>query len=237
MPNGLDLAAELAHAFQGREHAWAFIRRFAAEWADPLLPGDGHDAAELDAAEERLGLRLPAALREAYALVGLRDDLTGNQDHLLSPGSLYVDETGEALVYRLENQHVVEWGIPLAELDRDDPPTVFRSDMLNKEAERWAPWIDRLSSAFVEIVMSESLFADEDLAGNRELDPETVAALEARYALAPFPGYPADEPTTRWFFGPDALLRDDGRSWLWARTRTPEALDDVRHALSGMWYA
>ncbi|MFF3669792.1 SMI1/KNR4 family protein [Microtetraspora malaysiensis] len=237
MPNGLDLAAELAHAFQGRERAWAFIRRFAAEWANPLLPGDGHDVAELDAAEERLGLRLPAALREAYALVGPRDDLTGNQDHLLPPKSLYVDETGEALVYRLENQHVVEWGIPLAELDRDDPPTVFRWDMLDKEAERWAPWIDRLSAAFVEIVMSESLFADEDLSGNRGLDPETVAALETRYALAPFPGYPADDPATRWFFGPDALLRDDGRSWLWVRARTPEAMDDVRHALPGMWCA
>lgn len=35
----------------------------------------GAAAADLDAAEQRLGLPLPAALREAYLLFGRRDDL------------------------------------------------------------------------------------------------------------------------------------------------------------------
>ncbi|MCC5579959.1 SMI1/KNR4 family protein [Microtetraspora sp. AC03309] len=236
MPNGFDLAAELAVAVQGRDHAWAFIRRFAAEWLAPLAPEDGYDAAELDAAEERLGLRLPAALREAYALLGRRDDLTGNQDTLLPPDKLYVDDTGQALVYRVENQYVVEWGIALDTLDREDPATVYLADMLDKTTERWAPWIDRLSLAFVEIVMSESLFSDDDLADNRELDPETVAVIEELYARAPMPSYPEDEPGTRWFLGPDVLLRDDGQAWLWARARTSQALEDVYKALPGEWY-
>ncbi|WP_223184536.1 SMI1/KNR4 family protein [Streptomyces sp. CBMA152] len=83
---------------------WRFIQGFAAHWADALEHGDGWTEADLVAAEERLGVRLPVAMREAYLLFGRRRDLTSNHDELLAPDELYVDDAGEALVFRHENQ-------------------------------------------------------------------------------------------------------------------------------------
>jgi hypothetical protein len=54
--------------------------RFAGSWRSPLTERDGCGEDELAAAERRLGLRLPAAVREAYALFGKWPDLTSNQD-------------------------------------------------------------------------------------------------------------------------------------------------------------
>lgn len=54
----------------------------------PLTGTDGYTPAELDAAQARLGLPLPAALRDAYQLLGQRHDLTDNQDSLLAPKDL-----------------------------------------------------------------------------------------------------------------------------------------------------
>jgi hypothetical protein len=48
--------------------------------------GNGYGKADIDAAEERLGVRFPAAVREAYGLFGRRADLTSNQDRQLRPG-------------------------------------------------------------------------------------------------------------------------------------------------------
>lgn len=63
----------------------AAIADFAADWRAPLRAEDGYDAEALDAAERRLGVRLPTALREAYALFGRRDDLSRNQDRSQGP--------------------------------------------------------------------------------------------------------------------------------------------------------
>ena len=85
--------------------AWALVRDFAAAWTEPLADGAGTRAEELERAEERLGLTLPTALREAYSLLGARHDLTGNQDPLLRPSALFVHDAFEGvLVLRSENQ-------------------------------------------------------------------------------------------------------------------------------------
>jgi hypothetical protein len=44
--------------------------RLISDWWGPLQPGDGCSAEELDAAEERLGVKLPAAVRELYGICG-----------------------------------------------------------------------------------------------------------------------------------------------------------------------
>ena len=40
---------------------------------------------------------------------------------------------------------------------------------------------------------------------------------------------------TRWFVTDGAVLRNDVRTWLWARAASAEALDRVREALPGDW--
>ncbi|WP_308294009.1 SMI1/KNR4 family protein [Streptomyces sp. UNOC14_S4] len=133
MTQGFDLAASLARGVEDRSGAWAFIQGFAAHWTGADLGSDdGWTEAELAAAEKRLGVRLPAALREAYLLFGRRQDLTSNHDVLLGPAELYVDDVKEALVFRHENQGAASWGILLDSLQDDDPAVFIRPDLADK---------------------------------------------------------------------------------------------------------
>ncbi|MGW7364996.1 SMI1/KNR4 family protein [Streptomyces sp. NPDC054841] len=238
MTDEFDLARSLAAGVESRQGAWQFIRDFTAHWTDGALDdAAGYPEADLAAAEERLELRLPAALREAYALLGNRADLTSNHDELRAPAELYVDESGEALVFRDENQGAARWGILLTDLDRDDPAVVVRLDLADKSAETWEPWLDRVSLTFVEIVLSESLHAPYELVdfldGPKESDLEE---LEQHGVRLPLPDYPPGESgAARWFLRDDVLLRDDAGAWLMARGRTEQALDRVRDRIDGDW--
>ncbi|MFE3525326.1 SMI1/KNR4 family protein [Streptomyces sp. NPDC059161] len=168
--------------------------RFAAHWATPLGEGDGWDEAELVAAEERLGLRLPVALREAYKLLGRRGDLTSNRDVLLAPAELYVDASREGLVFRHENRGAASWGVLLTDLPKEDPAVFIRADLADKTAEKWESRLERLSPAFVEFVLSESLHAPEGLCDFlSDLDEDGIAVLERNCTRLPFPGYPLGE--------------------------------------------
>ena len=124
MPAAFDVGQEVAVSLGSRHGAWRFIRRFAESWLTPRGDDDGWTEVELRAAEQRLGVRLPAAICQACALFGRRHDLTSRQDRLLSPGELEIDRTGDVLVYRVENQSVAVWGVPLAAMGRPDPPVV-----------------------------------------------------------------------------------------------------------------
>ncbi|MFE3761143.1 SMI1/KNR4 family protein [Streptomyces sp. NPDC059104] len=230
------LAESLARGVEGRRGAWSFIQGFAAHWAGALESGDGWAEADLAAAEERLGVRLPAALREAYLLFGRRRDLTSNHDVLLSPAELYVDDAKEALVFRHENQGAAYWGVLLDSLQDDDPAVFIRPDLADKSAERWEKWLERLSLCFVEIVLSESLQADQELCDFLDPDEGSVELLEENVVRLPFPAYPIGEEddAIRWFLGQDVLLREDGMAIL-ARGRTAEDLDRVRDLIPGDW--
>lgn len=231
MSDGFDVGAELAGAGD-RAGAWRFIRRFAESWAAPLTGADGWDDEALDAAEERLGRSLPVAVREAYALFGRRSDLTSNQGELLDPARLY--EHDGLLVFRDENEGAARWAV---EPDGDDPRVLIRADLDDERAERWEPWLDRFSLACVEMVLSESLYADEGLAHYRELDGDDLETLE-EFDRLPLPEYPSgQEPGTRWFAGPDVILREDERAWLTVRARTRETLAAVRELFSDGWTA
>jgi len=238
MTDTFDIGQELSANIGDRTGAWRFVRSFAAGWVSPLAQGDGWAERDVDAAEVRLGLRLPAALREAYQLFGRRDDLTSNHDVLLSPTELYVDDRKEALVFRHENQGAASWGILLTELDNPDPAVVIKSDLADKQAERWEGWLDRLSLACIEIILSESLHAPENRCDFlTDLEEAGVTLLEQHYTRLPFPEYPTCETPlrTHWYSGPDVVLRDDDRTCLLARARTEEALDQVRDQLPGDW--
>lgn len=231
MVDAFDVQAELA-GVGDRASAWRFIEGFAAAWAVPLTAADGWDDTVLDEAEARLGVPLPAAMREAYALFGRRDDLTRNQDELLEPKQLYLHDG--LLVFRDENQGAARWG---ADTSAPDSRVMIRADLADEEAERWEPWLDRFSLACVEMVLSESLHADEELADYRETDEDDLEVLE-RYARLPIPEYPAGEvPGTRWFAGPDVILREDQRAWLTVRARTVDALRTVCDDFGDGWLA
>lgn len=221
------MVRSLAAGVEGRWGAWEFIRGFVANWSEALGDDDGWGEADLVAAEERLGVRLPPALREAYVLFGRRRDLTGNHDVLLGPSELYVDETKEALVFRHENQGAASWGILLGTPADDDPAVFIKADLADKAAERWEPWLERLSLCFIEIVLSESVQADGELCDFLcDFDDHGVEVLEENCTRLPFPAYPMgdEEHGTHWFLGRDVPLRDDDGTALLPRGRTATAL-------------
>ncbi|MFI9365764.1 SMI1/KNR4 family protein [Kitasatospora sp. NPDC053057] len=209
-----DMPAAMAETLRGREGAWALVRGFAAHWGEPLTPQDGFTDAELDAAEQRLGLRLPTALREAYRLFGRRADLTSSQDVLLTPDELYVLDG--ALVYRAENQGSAHWGVLLDDLAQADPPTVARPDLADKSQERWEPWEERFSTAAAVMAMSEKLLEDDDLGVFYEADDEIPDGLVELPALG---------RDCRWFAGPDVLVLLIEEAFMVGRARTEDALD------------
>jgi hypothetical protein len=177
-------------------------------------------------------------MREAYALFGRRRDLTSLQDRLLDPHELRLDESGEVLVFREENQGVTSWGVPTARLAEPDPPVVFWLDALDHRGRGWRPFLDRFSLACVELVLSEALFADPvELSDDRAIDDGAVALLEERFTRSAIPDYPmwTGGGSTRWFTGADVILRDDADTWVWVRARTPTALAATRAALPGDW--
>jgi hypothetical protein len=141
--DGFDLNAELGEGVRDAPGAWRFIRLFAARYATPVIGGDGFGEPELSAAEGRLGFALPGSLREAYALIGKRNDLTRSQDRLLTPDQVRIDDTGQVLVFRCECQHVAEWGIPLSAVAEADPPVVFRLTSPIPARPQWRPFLDR----------------------------------------------------------------------------------------------
>jgi hypothetical protein len=238
MKREFDMVEALAAGVAGRVGAWEFVQGFAAHWSHPLDEGDGWGVADLVGAEEGLGVRLPSALHEAYQLFGRRRDLTSNHDVLLAPAELYVDPGREALVFRHENQGTASWGILLSDVDQDDPAVFIRADLADKSAEKWESWLERLSLAFVEIVLSESLHAPEGLCDFlSDLDEKGIDVLEQSCTRLPFPSYPLgeEEPGIRWFLGTDVLLRDDEGMVLLARARSEEALDNMRGLFPGDW--
>lgn len=235
MTDRFDVGKAMLSGVGGRAEALRFIRAFAAEWTTPLRDGDGVDHEELHDAEQALGFELPAALREAYLLFGRRFDLTRNQDRLLPPRVLEIDESGEVLVFRHENQSVASWGIPLADIAELDPPVVM------KHGEGWQPFLDRVSLACVEMVLTEVLFGSEYLENAAELPAELISALEANYQRVNFPEYPmwsAPAESVRWFSAPGQLLRLDGAgesAWLFVRGRTADDLRRICRLIPGDW--
>ena len=85
----------------------------------PLQDGDGCSEAEIAAAEARLGVRIPAAIRAYFLLCGRETVLNQAHNRLLLPSDWCLDV--DHLVFLTENQNVVVWGTDISE-QSDDPP-------------------------------------------------------------------------------------------------------------------
>jgi hypothetical protein len=218
--------------------AFEFIEWFAREWLTPLRDGDGCTAEQVAIVEDRLGLRLPASMVTFYRLLGWRNDLTRNQDTLIFLQSLRVVDG--ALVYRIENQACVSWGVRVADLEVDDPPVVFCEGY--GDGKPWRPFLDSFSLAAVGMVLEESLFGRAGLHASLPVDDVAqIVRLEAVCERLPFPDYPAwwqpEVPqAARWFTRPGALIREDSRTWLWVLARDSASLGRLREELPGDWH-
>ncbi len=123
----------------GCSHEWHQIsfqktyRRFVSRYLNRTIsPDDGLDDTEIQAAEDRLGLRLAAALVEYYSVAGAVADLNQVHNQLLAPEGLHVEDG--YLLFMDENQSVVSWGIKLEDQSEPDPKVWQRN---NTPPEEW----------------------------------------------------------------------------------------------------
>ena len=109
-----------------RADRWHLLSELIEQWHGPSAETQGYSSDEISACEKRLGVTLPAAVKEWYALAGRRSDIWSQQDRLLSLDQ--IEMQNGVLVFYVENQAVTFWGMPLGELANDDPPVVTRDN-------------------------------------------------------------------------------------------------------------
>ena len=107
-----------------RYERWDWLTHFLDEWCTlRRATTKSFTDTQLDAAERRLGLRLPPAVREWYLQFGSHRRVWCAQDNLLTPEEFYLEN--DRLVFLVESQGVVRWGIAADKLAADDPPVLL----------------------------------------------------------------------------------------------------------------
>jgi hypothetical protein len=217
----------------------------------PWQPGDGWDEATIQAVEARLGLRLPNPLRRFYLAYGRRRDLTQANHPMLDPDELVV--RADTLIFCVENQAVVYWGIQCEALEADDPPVVVTwSGPSGWDVESELNW--ESSRAHLSGFLDDLLYlhagvykamTDWDAPSPPE---QHIAWLEENWSKARvgplFYGVDAPESAidSTW---PPLYVRDgqafcwhpgnNGRGIYWLAAREAEALDEISQRFQIKW--
>jgi hypothetical protein len=198
-------ARQFAQRLANRQDCWSLLKESVAEWHTPLKDGDGYAAEEIDQAEQRLGLRLPIALREWYSLAGRRDDITRRQYWLRRPSELTI--RGDVLEFHRENQSVVNWGVRLTDFDQDDPP-VFIDDVeyLGRRRNHRVVQNSSLSEFALQMVVLETMLSARFRA-DADCQTNTQEIIASNFHALGFPDWAWPGAVTRWYGGSDVLVQ------------------------------
>jgi len=132
-----------------RKQIWASIKEFASRFIRPFNDEDKITVAELSAAEQSIGRRLPEALTEFYEQFGKARFVWSMQDELLRPNRLKLQGGILHLCYECQGCWVI--GIRESELDQADPPVVWSDSNPLRDITN--------TSQFKELAPSVSVFA------------------------------------------------------------------------------
>jgi len=100
----------------------------------PLASKDGETKANVVATEKQNGFRLPKVLRDYYQLTGRLDSLNQAHNQLVPLDRLEV--IGGALVFFVESEAGILWGILLENIKMTDPP-VFQAEDGEEDVLEW----------------------------------------------------------------------------------------------------
>lgn len=117
-----------------------FYRSTYATLGVRLSKKDRMGLSRLRAAEKRLGVVLPQALKDYYLVAGRETRFNCAFERLLPPDEWFIDDG--KLVFMEENQIVVLWGVPAATEDLNDPPVYIGG---NNEKIDWGKEQNRCS--------------------------------------------------------------------------------------------
>lgn len=213
------------------QNRWNTMRRFIAHWYPPLMQEDGIPSTELDEAENRLGLKLPTALRDWYMLAGGREDISAAQNYLLRPSELSIVD--HHLVFYVESQRVVGWGIPLTSLERSDPSVELDTGYLASQ-HGWVQENTLFSDFMRQMVIHQSLFTG-DFRGNASLGPTVTRKIEATFPYLNLPSWHWPIYPTQFFGDDDVILVTNDDSWLWIKAHNQVAFRKLLAQLNIEW--
>lgn len=212
-----------------RQERWALLGEFLDRWFLAERRSDAVDHAELVLAEQRLGLSLPAALREWYERYGALHDVWSLQDTLWVPGDLRVERG--VLTFCIEAQGVVRWGIRLDELAKEDPPVVI-SDPSGGSA--WLVESPTTSAFAVQFAVVNAKWSTAvRYRANGPSTAEVLDAIERSYARMPFPDLHWPSWPTRLFGTDDVIVETNADPWIWVTARSQSALAEVDALVRG----
>lgn len=203
---------------------WSRLASFVGRWCRrPVRDGDGVAPGRIAAAERRLGVRLPRALRELYLLLGRRRDALPRTFLVpAAPEGLRVRDG--LLVLAEEVAGVYALGLRVEDLGVDDPPVV-RWDDAGLPLRRVS---DELSTFWLQLCLflrTTALDAPADPAGTR-------TAVERSYTPLPLAPWPSDLTGQLRFFGnAETVLWLESQGWVGLAVRSTGALARARQAL------
>lgn len=121
-------------------------------------PNDGCPGDEITAAEDRLGISLPDALRDYYGAAGRHPELMGMGGHehtfqLSTPGHLGLED-GQ-LVFLGENQWPAQWSVRPDDVDWPDPRVHGRAEL----GKKWYSEARRLSAFLINVAGMQAVRA------------------------------------------------------------------------------
>lgn len=222
-------AHEFAARLSTQQDRWSLLKDFIAEWHGPLEDGDGYPASELDAAEQRLGLKLPEALRELYRFAGkFIETFSVNPYAFTALSELNIEDDGEEILWLFaETQAIVDWGVRRQDLAQDDPPVY--SD--NSYASAELLLANKTFSEFVLQVVVHQTACFTEIGGNASGKEDTANIVIANFQPLGLPPWcwPSDQAQ---FYGSDDVLIEldrDGKGycWIWVAARSERALHDT----------
>jgi hypothetical protein len=175
------------------------------------------------AAELRLGLSLPKALREWYLLYGNLSDVWNVQDQFLPPDELSIHD-GRVVVYR-ENQNVVRWFIRASDLDAPDPP-INVSDVDDDRSFHSAA--TAISEFAVQMLLLNAKFSRRALfRANGQVTSAALDAILEDLNRLPFPDLHWPPFPTRLYGNSDVLAELQAFTWLWITARDARCFDHL----------
>lgn len=165
-----------------RHDRWTLLDSLIERWHPPHAGPAGYTLEDVQTAERTLGFAIPAALAEWYFASGKRHPVWSRQDEFLPPEQLRMHN--DALIFYVENQGVVQWGIPVDELESDDPSVVVESV---DDASQWSPQTDNVSKFAIYMFGYTLTFADGDSWMYGYAKPPLVETIVSRLPMLEFP--------------------------------------------------
>lgn len=230
----MNVPSPLATIPNARSARWMLLRDVAAQWYPPISTDDGVPSADLDSAESRLDVSFPVALREWYTLAGRRTDIWSRQDRFLSPDEFRIN--GDHVIFLIENQDVVEWGIRADDLGLDDPP-VYSSSVDDPKV--WLRENDSISEFALQMFAYCLKWSNKNRWwANAYVASDILECVAADYPRLPFAEWHWPAPTR--FYGiRDTIVEveaepDHDHAWLYVVTRTATATESFKDIAGGL---